>query len=582
MDDKLNPMDGQFPEEESTILPAEEVAASAVDLQDNASLGAAVADAEAAAASFEPTVIPTDNVAAHLDDLSSHINDNWLEDFLQAKFVEDAQAETAATEAAHAAAVEEALAFAEEMTGWKPPVQEQLDEEQEIGADPIAIAAAGLVAPEDRELETILAQDWDATTILPKAEPEEELEEEIIEEDEFEEEFSEDLPKRRPRMNRDGGLFGFLYSIPHILVTVIWLAIIVVIAVPLGRLAWMWVADVMAFGKESQEITLTITETDTIEDVANKLGDAEIVRFPGLFQKFAELTGKGERIDPGTYTLNSHLDYNALLNGMVNYGPNHDIVEIMFPEGYNCAQIFALLEKNGVCTVQELEEYAANGELSDYWFLEGVERGHKYCLEGYLSPNTYQFYTNDEPGRVLEKFLDAFDASFTDKMKDNFVTMQGRYDVMLSRNGYGPEYIANNPLTLHKLVTLASIVEKETAGDDESYNIASVFYNRLTNPADYPYLGSDATVYYAIGDYFGDKDELTQEDLDCDSPYNTRNHRGLPPGPICNPGTYTLYAVLEPNDTDYYYFVYSAAERKHLFSRTLKEHEDKLKALGLW
>jgi hypothetical protein len=201
---------------------------------------------------------------------------------------------------------------------------------------------------------------------------------------------------------------------------------------------------------------------------------------------------------------------------MVNYGPVMDEVDIMFPEGYNCAQIFALLEEKGVCTVADLEAYAAEGELSDYWFLEGVERGHKYCLEGYLAPDTYTFYTNDEPGRVLEKFLAEFDDRFTDKMKEDFATMQQRYNQALSDNGYGNEYIANNPLTLHKLVTLASIVQKETANDAESYNIASVFYNRLTDPASHPYLGSDATVYYAIGDYFGEKGELSQEELTFD------------------------------------------------------------------
>lgn len=577
MDDKLNPMDGQLPDEEVTAPADNEVAVPVEPEQAFSSLDTVVAEAEAAAASFEPVAAPTDNVAAHLDDLNSHVNDNWLEDFLQQKRAEDAEAEAVAAEAAGEAAVDEALAFAEELTGWEPAEGEEPAEDEEIGVDPMAVAAAGLVAPEDRELEKILAQDWDATTILPKTETEEAPEEELPE-DEYEEELPENTQKRRPRMKKGYGLLG----IPHVLVTVIWLALIVMIAVPLGRIGWMWVADVMAFGKESQEITLTITETDTIEDVANKLGDAEIVRFPGLFQKFAELTGKGERIDPGTYTLNSHLDYNALLNGMVNYGPTHDVVEIMFPEGYNCAQIFALLEEKGVCSAADLEAYAADGELAEYWFLEGVERGSKYCLEGYLAPDTYKFYTNDEPRRVLEKFLDEFDDRFTDKMKEDFVTMQERYNTMLSNNGYGDEYIANNPLTLHKLVTLASIVQKETAGDDESYNIASVFYNRLTDPASHPYLGSDATVYYAIGDYFGDKEELTQADLDFDSPYNTRNHQGLPPGPICNPGAYTMYAALDPNDTDYYYFVYSTEIQEHLFSSTLKEHEDKLKELGLW
>ena len=582
MDEKLTPMDQQLPAEQETVAPEETVAAEEVTAPEVAVAEEAVAaDLFETDEIFEPVLVPADNVAAHLDELNGQINDNWLEEFLQQKQEEDALAAAAAAEAADEAAVEEALALAEEITGWEVPEEEPVveDEEPEIGADPIAIAAAGLVAPEDRELERILAQDWDATSILPKTDVEPEPED--LPEEETEEEAPTG-PKRRPKMNRDGGLFGLLFSIPHLLATVIWLAIIVVIAVPLGRLAWLAVADVMAFGKESQQITLTISETDTLEDVAKKLGDAEIVRYPGLFQKFAELTGKGERIDPGTYTLNSHLDYNALLGSMVNYGPAQEVVTIMFPEGYNCAQIFALLEEKGVCTAKELEEYAANGELDDFWFLEGVERGHKYCLEGYLSPNTYDFYTNDDPGRVLEKFLYAFDASFTDKMKEDLATMQERYNTALANRGYGEDYIAANALTLHKVITVASIVQKETANDSESYDIASVFYNRLTNPANHPYLGSDATVYYAIGDYFGEKEELTQADLEFDSPYNTRNHTGLPPGPICNPGAYTMYAALDPNSTDYYYFVYSTEDGKHLFSTTLKEHEDKLKELGLW
>ncbi len=228
----------------------------------------------------------------------------------------------------------------------------------------------------------------------------------------------------------------------------------------------------------------------------------------------------------------------------------------------------------------ELEEYAANGELDEYWFLEGVERGSKYCLEGYLAPDTYEFYTDDDPGRVLEKFLNAFDARFTDKMRDELAKMQERYNKALAKNGYSQSYIESHPLTLHKVVTLASIVQKETANDNESYTIASVFYNRLTDPTDHPYLGSDATVYYAIGDYFMESGELTAEAIAFDSPYNTRSSTGLPPGPICNPGAYSLYAALEPDETTYYYFIYSPKAGEHLFSTTLREHEQKAKELG--
>ena len=541
MDENLKPIDGQ-------PISAEEPAAAEI-----------------------PAVTEDSVLSENLRFIDEQINDNWLEDFLQQKQAEE-------------------------------------EPEKEIGADPVAVAAAGLIAPEDRELEKILAENWDieeepqpvkAEEAFPVEEelpividdepvqedvPEEVAEEVPLEEAEPEPEeevIPDDGKKRRPRMKKGYGLLG----IPHVLATIIWLAIIVVIAVPLGRLGWLYVADVMAFGREKQSVTLTITEEEVsngdLESISKKLADAGIVRYPGLFQKFAELTGKGERIDAGTYTLGSHLDYNALLNNMRDYGPAMDVVELMFPEGYNCAQIFAKLEEEGVCTAKELEDYAANGELSDYWFLEGVERGSKYCLEGYLAPDTYKFYTNDDPGRVLEKFLDAFDANFTDKMKEDFKLMQARYEEALRNNGYGSDYIDAYPLTLHKVMTVASIVQKETANDAESYDIASVFYNRLTNPGNHPYLGSDATVYYAIGDYFGEVEELTNEHLNVDSPYNTRNHQGQPPGPICNPGAYTMYAALDPNRTDYYYFVYSAVDREHLFSSTLAEHEQKLQELGM-
>ena len=221
------------------------------------------------------------------------------------------------------------------------------------------------------------------------------------------------LPKRRPKMKKGYGLFG----IPHLVVTAVWLAIILAIGLYMGRVIWLCAVDVLALNKVPEKVTVTVTEHDDIASIAEKLKESGMIRYPKLFQKFAELTGKGEDIDPGSYTFNEKLgvdekfkgvayDYNALIMAMQDYGVEQDTVKVLFPEGYNCAQIFALLEEKGVCTVADLEEYAANGELDDYWFLEGVERGHRYCLEGYLSADTYEFYTNDEPKRVLEKFLD--------------------------------------------------------------------------------------------------------------------------------------------------------------------------------
>ncbi len=446
---------------------------------------------------------------------------------------------------------------------------------KEIGPDEHAVYSAGLSNIEDATLEKILAEDWsgeefqepaaeESADISPEETPEPAQEPELLPQ---EEEPAVSSRKGRPKAKKGYGLLG----IPHLLATVVWLALILAIGLSLGRVLWVCCADLMAFGKEPQKVTITITEADTIETISEKLGKANLVRYPGLFRLFAEITGKDEDISVGTFTLDSQLDYNAMINAMVYYGATREVVDVMFSEGVNCAQVFKILEDHNVCTVAELEEYAANGELEDYWFLEGVERGDKYCLEGYLAPDTYKFYTNDEPRRVLEKILNEFDDRFTDKMKEDLTSMQQAFAEKLTANGVDPAYIEANPLSLHQVVTLASIIQRETSSDAECYEIASVFYNRLTNP-NYLYLGSDATVYYAIGDYFGEIDELTEAQLNTDSPYNTRTNMGIPPGPICNMGVHSLYAALEPNETNYYYFVYDAKNYEHIFSSTYNEH----------
>lgn len=377
--------------------------------------------------------------------------------------------------------------------------------------------------------------------------------------------------KGRPAPKKGYGLFG----IPHIISTVIWLMVIVVAGVSLGRMLWVCCADVMAFGKPNKEITVTITEQDVktlpdgtkevdIDTIAQKLGDAGLIEYPSLFKFFAEITGKDEHLSPGTYTLNAYFDYNAMINGMSSYEKPREIVTVVIPEGYNCAQLFALLETYEVCTVEQLEEAAANGkdDFSEYWFItDEIPWGEKYCLEGYLFPDTYEFYTNDDPTHVLDKMLSNFDARFTNKMKENLATIQDRYG-----------------LSLHQVLTIASMVEEEAVGatktttDYEGYDIASVYYNRLANWST-PILGCDATVYYAMGDYFGTVEKLTATHLDTDSPYNTRKYAGLPPGPITNPGSYSMYAALDPNDTEYYYYVYDPEQRRHILSKTEAEHD---------
>jgi len=472
---------------------------------------------------------------------------------------------------------------------------------EEIGADEHAVYTAGLTHPNDLELEKILAEDWSGvdasdTIAVPTPEPKPQEAFDVYGYEPPQQPEPEPEPQKpekrqrktpqidptayiRPQKKKAYAFFG----VPHLISTIIWILLIVIVGISLGRTLWVCCAEVMAFGKENHQVTISVSKDDTIDQVAEKLGNAKLIDYPQLFKTFATATGKSDNIRPGTYTLNAKLDYNAMINAMSYHG-SREIVEIMFPEGYTCAQIFRLLEEKGVCTVADMEKFLETydpetSDLDEYWFLEGLEWGDKYCLEGYLAPDTYEFYVGDDPERVLAKFLDEFDDRFTDIMKDDFETMQYNYMEALYEEGYSSQYIEDHKLTVHDVLTLASIVQRETGSSSESFDIASVFYNRLASGMA---LGSDATVYYAIGDYFAEKGELTASDLNSSSPYNTRKFTGLPPGPICNPGTYALYAALDPNETDFMYFVYDSEAEEHLFSTTLEEHERKCRELGLW
>ena len=391
--------------------------------------------------------------------------------------------------------------------------------------------------------------------------------------DEYRDDAAPERPQRpvrkgRPKRKKGAGLFG----IPHILATVIWLAIIVAVGTSLGRMLWVCAADVLAFGREDKAVTVTISSADGIEDIARKLHNAGLVRYPGLFQLYASIAVDEGEIASGTFELNTLYDYHAIVNGMSAYSSFRSVVEdVVIPEGYSCRQIFALLEEKGVCSVAELEEYAANGEFKDFWFLEGVQRGDKYCLEGFLFPDTYDFYEGSTPREALGKMLLGFEARFSEEMRAMLPTLNERLATKMRNNGCGQEFINNNQIGIYELLIVASLIEEETAGDEESKNIASVIYNRLTQDQSYErYLGIDATILYALGEH---KDALSKEDLEIDSPYNTRTHAGLVPTPITNPGLNSIMAALDFADTDYYYYVLNPATGRHQFSKTLEEHE---------
>ena len=372
--------------------------------------------------------------------------------------------------------------------------------------------------------------------------------------------------KGRPARKKGYGLLG----IPHILATAVWLVIILWVGVSLGRMLWVCATDVLAFGREEQIVTVTVEETDTLDEIAQKLKEAGLIRYPELFKAYGTLTDAREEISAGTFNLNTIYDYMALVNHMASHSSSREVVKVTIPEGYTCEQMFKLLEDKGVCKAEYLREYAATGKLDDHWFLEGVERGTPNCLEGFLFPDTYQFYLNDSAANVLEKLLDGFDYRFTEDHRAAIDTLNEKLASMMASNGYDSSYIETQKYDIRKVLIVASLIEEETANSDESYKIASVIYNRLTNQKAYPYLNIDATLMYVLGH----KSALTTEDLQYDSPYNTNINRGLIPGPISNPGLNSINAALNPDDTDYHYYVLNtkAEDRQHYFSKTYEEH----------
>jgi len=189
---------------------------------------------------------------------------------------------------------------------------------------------------------------------------------------------------------------------------------------------------------------------------------------------------------------------------------------------------------------EDLWEAAKNYDF-DYDFLDDSTLGQERRLEGFLFPDTYQFYLNDTPENVLDKMLDNFDNRVTTEMRDT-----------IKANGY----------SLRDVIIIASIIEEEAAGDADRDKVASVIYNRLKNPSGptVGFLQLDSTINYII--YGTD----TKFSLEIDSPYNTYKYKGLPAGPISNPGLKAIKAAITPASTNYYYFAINKNYETQFFS----------------
>ena len=365
-------------------------------------------------------------------------------------------------------------------------------------------------------------------------------------------------PIRQSHEYRSGCLGGVMYMVFILCVSVI-----------LACLGWMAASDMLALNKPAFSATvslpLSIFETETvttydengnpngtenvsradIEYVADTLKDAGLIEYKWLFTSFCKLSHADLKVSPGEYELRSSYDYRALIQHMTPYSSGALTVKVTFPEGYNMRQMFQLMEEKGVSDYDDLMEAAADYKFN-YSFLENLEAGSAERLEGYLFPDTYEFYVNMQASSAINKLLETFYYSYDSEMQ-----MEQE----------------NSGFDIQQIVTIASMIEKEAANDEERPLIASVIYNRLQ--AGMP-LGIDATILYIHPEHEG---APTKEMLEEDSPYNTRNRVGLPPTPICNPGKQSLKAALLPSQTNYYYYALDVETGTHRFFTNIYEFD---------
>ncbi len=357
---------------------------------------------------------------------------------------------------------------------------------------------------------------------------------------------------------------------------ILYVLFVVLTSAILATAGWLWARDLLSLGKDYTSVLLTVPDSTMvqveeedddgktvkvdradIDAIADQLVDEGLIKYKWLFKLYAWFSNADSKIIPGTYELNTEMDYRALVVNMSSSSTTRQEIQLMIPEGYNIDQIFALLEENGVCTVEELQDMAANHDYRFDWLLD-IPLGDYHRLEGYLFPDTYNFYVGEDPLYAINKML----VNFHNKISDYLKVFEAE----------------DSPYTLHQIVTIASMIEKETDGTDYR-NISSVIRNRLENPnaETAGFLQIDATLVYING---GNKPTI--EDRQIDSPYNTYLYPGLPAGPICNPGWNSLYAALEPQQTSYYFYVLNPETGEHDYSKTLAEHQAKVDKYARW
>lgn len=320
--------------------------------------------------------------------------------------------------------------------------------------------------------------------------------------------------------------------------------------------------DILAIDVSSDEYRVTLQTDSNVNEVIDILAEKNLINNPMFCKLFAKIMGYYDREDSkkntvqivypaGEYYLNSSMGLEGMLKEIRTNGVDSNTVTLTFPEGFSVDQIVEKLDSNGVCSAESIYKVMLGDELYEkYDFLSAItDRNLRYrALEGFLYPDTYEFYIGESPISVLERFL----KNFADKWDD-------AYSSRAAELGY----------TVDEIITVASIIEKEAYDSEQMPLVASVLYNRLKSSS-FPKLECDSTQNYIEQhkDYIAGSGNYAEYM----KVYDTYQTAGLPIGPICCPGADAIYAALYFEDTDYYFFAHDNDGKIYL-AETFSQHE---------
>ena len=343
--------------------------------------------------------------------------------------------------------------------------------------------------------------------------------------------------------------------------TYIFFGVVILISVILSVYAGFCVNDVLAINKSKDEVTISSTNIETLDDAIDLLHDNKLINCPVFCKLFTKTVSnlsssyKKEISAPytkGVFSVNSKMGLEGMLVTLKGDISSTETVEVAFPEGFTVPDIINRLAENGVCDKTALYKAIEQTEFT-YALTSALKPNEKraFRLEGYLFPDTYEFYVGENPNSVLKRFVSNTEEKITQKDREQAEKLG---------------------MTMDQVLTLASIIQKEAANTKQMGIISSVLHNRLDNGNSYPLLECDST-----GDYVSkhiSKSLTVNSKYDSayyNQNYNTYVTKGLPVGPICNPGAAAINAALYPEKTNYYFFCHDSKGNMYT-AETLSEH----------